>query len=144
MENKRSRDVVVLVCHHAGKRIMAGVILAALDFKGQHIALVLDDEVQFSLLFAVEVVQRIAVGGQLLGGGVLKHRAEIDVLFAVQQRQLDAVGVGSRQQPHIAEKQLEQVALSVQPQRQRRFFHVVGRQRNAGVGQPQKTIVVAA
>ena len=104
----------------------------------------LDDEVQFSLLFAVEVVQRIAVGGQLLGGGVLKHRAEVDVLFAVQQRQLDAVGVGGRQQPHIAEEQLEQVALSVQPQRQRWFFHVVGRQRNAGVGQPQKTIVVAA
>ena len=104
----------------------------------------LDDEVQLPLLFAVEVVQRIAVGSQFLRGGVLKHCAEVDVLLSVQQRQLDAVGIDGRQQPHIAEEQLEQVALPVQPQRQRRFLHVVGRQRHACIGQPQKTIVVAA
>ena len=64
----------------------------------------LNDEVQLPLLFAVKIIQLIPMSGQLLGGGVLKHRAEVDVLLAVQQRQLDAVGVGGRQQPHIAEK----------------------------------------
>ena len=104
----------------------------------------LHDKIQLALLFAVEVVQRKAVGGQLLRGGVFEHGAVVDVGFAVQQRQLDAVGVGGRQQPDVAQKQLEQVALAVQAQRQGGFLDIVGGQRHARVGQPQKAVAVAA
>ena len=105
---------------------------------------VLHDKIQFALLFAVEVVQRKTVGGQLLRGGVFKHGTVVDVGFAVQQRQLDAVGVGGRQKPDVAQKQLEQVALAVQAQRKGGFLDIVGWQRHARVGQPQKAVAVAA
>ena len=84
------------------------------------------------------------MGGQLLGSSVFKHRTKVDVFLTIQQRQLDSVCVGGRQQVDVAEEQLEQIALLVQPQRQRRFFHVVGRHHHTRIGQPQKTVVVTA
>ena len=102
MENKGSRDAVFRVRQHSGQCIVPGVVLAALDFKWQHISLMLNDEIKFPLFFAVKIIQLISVSSQLLRGGIFKHCSKVDVFLSVQQCKLDSIGIGSRQQSHIA------------------------------------------
>ena len=62
---------------------MALIVFARFHFNRQCVAVLLDDEVQFALLFAVELVELKAVGLQFLSHHILVNRAIVDALLIV-------------------------------------------------------------
>ena len=77
-EHDGAWDGVFIVGHHIAECTMALIVLARLHFDGQHLSMLLNHEVEFALLLAVEVEQvvilRKAVGIEFLSHKILEHR----------------------------------------------------------------------
>ena len=72
---------------------MVGIILPGLDLNGKNPAPLLYDEVQLSPLLAVVVIGLQTVCDKLLRHNILIDRTEVDVLIALDNPHLDAVGI---------------------------------------------------
>ena len=72
-EHDGAWDGVFGIGHHIAERTMALIVLAGLYLDGQHLAMLLDNEVKFALLLAVEIEQ-VVILRKSVGIEFLSHR----------------------------------------------------------------------
>ena len=108
-ENVALFDAVVRYVQHVIHRVVAVVVLAGFDLDRQDPAVLFDHEVKLAEFFAVLVIERISVRGQLLGGDVFVNGTEVDRRFMLQDLELDLVPVLRCEQTDVVREQLEQV-----------------------------------
>ena len=84
-----SFDTVFRVFQHVIHGIVAVIIFARFDFDGYDFSFLLYEEIQFTELFAVVVIEGVAVCGQFLGCDIFVDRAEIDRCLVLQDPELD-------------------------------------------------------
>ena len=141
-ENVALFDAVVFYVQHVIHRVVAVIILAGFNLDRQDPAVLFDHEVKLAELFAVVVIERISVRGQFLGGDVFVNGTEVDRRFVLQDLELDLVPVLCGEQTDVVREQFEKILRLGEQQRYSGLVHHVRRERDAGVLQPQETIVI--
>ena len=108
-ENVALFYTVIRYVQHVIHRVVTVIILAGFDLDRQDPAVLFDHEVKLAELFAVVVIERISVRGQLLGGDILVYGAEVDRCFMLQDLELDLIAVLRCEQADVVREQFEQV-----------------------------------
>ena len=96
-------QVIILVLQDIGKGMMVFVVFAGLDFDGKNRAIAgFDDKIHLSLFLIVEIVKLLeSLGLKFLGDHVFIDGAIVDIHFAAENAELDAVCVLISQQADI-------------------------------------------
>lgn len=141
IEHDSFGQVVLGTIHDIGQCAVRLVVFARFYFYGQYLATKFNHKIQLAPFFVVVIIGNDAMRHQLLRHCILVNRTEIDVFVSFDNPHLYPLCILAGQQSDIALEKFEQVTRTGKQEWNLWLFHVIDRQRNTCIRQPQEAIL---